>query len=296
MDLQWLRTFVTAAQTGNFSRTAERLHLAQPTVSVHIQKLEQTLGVALFERTGRSVQLTPAGRRYLNHARAMVEADDAAREDLFRWQQGYAHTVRVAASPLVATTVLPDCIRRFTRDRPDVEFAIQVMESVDIAQAVMEGLCDFGLSRQGVEHPHLVAEALYADPVVFIAPADVGDVDGVLPAVDELLEAYPVLTHNHPEYWDDLLLRLRQFHPLRTLRVSQVHVTVQWVVERLGVSFLPASTVRRELLRGTVLEVPFPHFALPVAHTRLVCMPGALRGVAAEFAEHVRAYCRARTF
>jgi LysR family transcriptional repressor of citA len=65
MEFQWLNTFITAAECGNFRRTAEILFISQPTVTVHIKLLEAELGVQLFEREGKKVKLTEAGKRYL---------------------------------------------------------------------------------------------------------------------------------------------------------------------------------------------------------------------------------------
>jgi LysR family transcriptional repressor of citA len=250
--------------------------------------------VTLFERRGRSVQLNAAGRRFLPYAEQLMDISLRGKEDLARWQQGYQHTLTVAVSPLIATTFLPDCVHRFTRQHPDVEFSIQILESRDILSHVLHGNCDFGLSRMRVQHPQVTCDPIASDPVVLVAPADPDDLESPPPDPAELFREYPVLTHNHPEYWDDLLLALRTKYHLRTMRVSQVHVTLHWVTQRLGVSFLPLSIIRRELLRGTIQEVPIPDVPLPVTHTYLVADRATLRDIARAFADFVRTYVRLR--
>lgn len=296
MDLDWLRTFVTAAESENFHRAAERLHLAQPTVTVHIQKLERVVGAPLFDRGARHIRLTAAGHRFLAHARTILGNVDATRADMAQWQQGYEETLTIAVSPLIATTQLPHWVRGFTHVHPEVMFSIQVMESQSVYEHVLSGASDLGLSRAAFVHPHLSSLPLFSDPVVFAVPADQYDLDGPQPTVEELLRQYPVFTHNHPGYWDDLEATLRRKFPaIRTMRVSLVHVTVHWIAEKMGVSFLPTSTIRREVLRGTVIELPFPDSSLPTAQTHLLTLQKP-RPVARAFAAYVLAYIGERGY
>ncbi|GMA50581.1 HTH-type transcriptional regulator CitR [Alicyclobacillus contaminans] len=295
--LDWLQTFVVAAETENFRQTAELLHLAQPTVTLHIQKLEQQLGMSLFERVGRQVRLSPAGRQFLPHALAVVRHWRDGRAQLHRWRAGYDTTVVVGTSPLIATTYLPRWIQQASRRNPRIQFSIRVRESADLLSDVLSGACDIAFTRLPVAHAQVQCLPLYDDPLLFIVPADGADLDGPAQSPEDWLADHPVLTHNHPGYWDALVPALQRFYPdVRTLPVSQVHVTIHWIVERMGVSFLPASTVQRELLRGTVAEVPFSAFALPKVATYLLLRTGALSPAVSAFAEEVQAYMRIRKF
>ncbi|MHB1955706.1 MAG: LysR family transcriptional regulator, partial [Sulfobacillus sp.] len=186
MDIDWIQTFVMAAEEGNFHRAAERLHLAQPTVSLHVQKLESLWGVTLFERVGRNVQLSRAGHRFLVHARRLLEDYVCSLEDMARWQQGYETTLRIFASPVVATTLLPRWIQGFGRLLPSVEFSVQVVDSEQILPAVLQQIADLGFSRLGVAHPQVSCVKLYEDPVVLIAPRDEFDFEGPVREVRDL--------------------------------------------------------------------------------------------------------------
>jgi len=300
MDVDWLQTFVIAAQEENFSRAADRLHLVQSTVTQHIQKLEEQCGCKLFHRIQRHVVLSSAGQRYLKHAQTVLSSYQAAQEDMVRWGQGYQQTLRIGVSPLVATTLLPRWIQGFQHIHGDIEIAVDVMESVDLNEAIMRESCDLALSRMpmsGKGRRTLDCEKLYDDRITLVAPAPgIADEDGGgLGNLDQLtlallLEQYTLLTHNHPLYWDDLLLSVRQYHPnLRTMRVSQVHVTINFIVERMGISFLPASTVKRDVLRGTIVEVPVEKQKLPQAATYLLT-PLVPSQAATMFGEFVRNY------
>jgi LysR family transcriptional regulator, repressor for citA len=295
MDMQWLQTFVTAAREGNFHRTAEKLHLAQPTVSLHVQKLEHALGSLLFDRIGKTIQLNAAGYRFLPHAEELLQKYTVGVEDIARLVQGYQETLSVAASPLVATTLLPRWIQGFQKLHPNVDYSIQVVESEPVIQRVLSRQADLGLGRIPFQHPQFVCDRLYDDPIVMVAPAQGSDHDAPLQSGHDWLSRSTLFTNNHPGYWEDLLPALRRLCPgLRSMRVSLVHVSLHWIQEGMGVSFLPLSTVRREFLRGRMEEVPFPYLPLPVAATYLIRHRASLTPIAAEFALFISTYMAER--
>ncbi|NRD77916.1 LysR family transcriptional regulator [Bacillus sp. BRMEA1] len=269
MDFQWLNTFITAAESGNFRRTAELLYISQPTVTVHIKQLETEVGVQLFEREGKKIKLTEAGRRYLIHARKLLEVYQSGLEDLNSFSQGYSSKLSIAISPLIAETVLPFVLKSYTMQYPEVEISVQIIESIYIEQAVLKEEVDIGLSCLSSSHPHLICELLYQDKVILVAPHDGRDAESAPPLdEEEVLTTNYLLSHNHPGYWDSLTRAVKSKYPsVRMMKVSQVHITKRFIVEGLGVSFLPTSTVRRELLEGRLLEVDCQSIYLPEANT-----------------------------
>jgi LysR family transcriptional regulator, repressor for citA len=269
MEFQWLNTFVTAASCGNFRRTAELLYISQPSVTVHIKQLEKELGVQLFHREGKKVKLTEEGIRYLVHAKRLLEVYQRGLEDLTAFSQGYTTKLTLAISPLIADTILPYVLKRYTQQHPEVEISVKIVESVDIEQAVLTEEVDIGLSCLNSTHQELICDLLYRDQVVLIAPHDGRDSE-MAPPIDEeeVLTNNYLLTHNHPGYWDLLCRVVKSKYPsIRMMKVSQVHITKRFIVEGLGVSFLPTSTVRRELLEGRLLEVECHSISLPEANT-----------------------------
>lgn len=293
MDIDWIQTFVVAAEEGNFHRAAVRLHLAQPTVTVHIQKLEALCGVVLFERIGRGVQLSQGGRRFLVHAKKLIEDYITSVEDMARWQQGYDTTLKICASPVVATTWLPRWIQGFGKVHRSVEFSIHVVDSDHILPTLLQ-TAHLGFSRLHLSDASVTCDTLYEDPVVFIAPRDEFDFEGPVRSPSDLLQQYPLFTNHHPDYWDELLVRLRTTIPnFRTIQVNQGSVALEWVTERLGVSFFSLSTVQKALLRGSIEQIPFAHFPLPTTYTYLV-QPIRSTDLAREFAAYVRNFVAER--
>ncbi|WP_312471947.1 LysR family transcriptional regulator [Neobacillus sp.] len=269
MEFQWLNTFITAADCENFRRTAELLYISQPSVTVHIKQLEKELGTPLFNREGKKIKLTEEGKRYLVHAKRLLEVYQRGLEDLSSFSQGYTRKLSLGISPLIADTILPYVLKSYTNQYPEVEISIKIIESVDIEQAVLREEVDLGLSCLNSSYPSLICELLYNDRVILVAPHDGRDAESAPPLdEEEVLTTNYLLTHNHPGYWDLLCRLVKSKYPsVRMMKVSQVHITKRFIVEGLGVSFLPTSTVRRELLEGRLLEVNCESINLPEANT-----------------------------
>ncbi len=265
MELAWLKTFVDAAETGNFRKTSERLLMSQPNVTVHIKLLEESLGIQLFKREKNKVILTDAGKRFELEAEKVLYQLEQSIEELHAFEQGYRQKWTLAISPLMAETVLPYIVKSFMQDHPDIELVIRVEESGAIEELVESGEVSAGVSALPSVRRSVIHEIAYRDRLLFIMPRDAYD-DEAGPAilVETALQSGFLFTHHHPVFWDELLLKLRRNIPgLRTMKVTQAHIAKRFIQEGLGMSFLPASMVRRELVEGRLMDVHFELFPLP---------------------------------
>ncbi len=133
LDLDLVRTFVTIARLGRFSRAAARLGRQQSTISLQITRLEAALDVRLLERSPQSLRLTDAGERFLSHAERLLAANDAAVAELR--EPVMAGTVRLGTPEDFATSRLPEVLSRFTHAYPAV--ALEV--TCDLTLTLLEG-------------------------------------------------------------------------------------------------------------------------------------------------------------
>ncbi|KGX87118.1 LysR family transcriptional regulator [Pontibacillus marinus] len=269
MELSWMNTFITVAEEGSFRKAADVLYVSQPTVTVHIKSLEKELGVSLFERNNRFVKLTEEGRRFIKHARRMIDAHREGIEDMNSFGQGYRKKLRLAISPSIADTIMPTVLKGFLKSNPEVEIDVEIMESTNIEKAVSHEEVDIGFSLLKSQDDQLNCVELYEDQIIFCVPHDGYDSESApLSYPEEFLKHNYLLTHNYPGVWDTLHQKIKSRFPrTKTMKVSQVHITKRFIESGLGVSFLPKSTVRKELLEGRILEVPIPQIDLPQAHT-----------------------------
>jgi LysR family hydrogen peroxide-inducible transcriptional activator len=124
MELHQLRYFCAVAETGSFSRAAEQCHVAQPSLSQQIIKLEEELGARLFDRLGRSVRLTELGKTFLPRARAVLRELEAAKGDVVERKDFVGGPVAVGVIPTVGPYFLPRVLTSFSRKFPQVRFTV----------------------------------------------------------------------------------------------------------------------------------------------------------------------------
>jgi len=124
MELHQLRYFCAVAETGSFSRAAEHSHVAQPSLSQQILKLEDELGARLFDRLGRSVRLTDVGKAFLPRARAVLRELEAAKGDVVERKDSVAGSLTVGVIPTIAPYYLPPKLSSFTRQFPQARVTV----------------------------------------------------------------------------------------------------------------------------------------------------------------------------
>src|SRR5271154_2588192 len=141
MEIQQLRYVCAVADTGNFSRAAERCQVAQPSLSQQVLKLEGDLGVKLFDRLGRSVRVTEAGRAFITRARAILEQIDEARSSAAANDADLHGSVAVGVIPTVAPYLMPAYTAAFAKKYPDAK--LRIVE--DTTSILVEGLRDLSI-------------------------------------------------------------------------------------------------------------------------------------------------------
>jgi DNA-binding transcriptional LysR family regulator len=146
VELRHLRYFIAVAEELNFSRAAERLHMAQPPLSAAIRQLERDLGTDLFVRTTREVKLTDAGRAFLAGARRTLADAERAAEDAKRAAAGDLGRLRIAYSWSTRFETLPTLGRAFRASHPGVELLGQEMWNARMPPAFASGSIDIALS------------------------------------------------------------------------------------------------------------------------------------------------------
>ncbi len=153
MDLYQVRYFLTIAETGNFSRAAERLYLSQPSLSTGIKKLEKELGVTLFERGGRRTVLTTAGRSFMEKATVIMEQYEAALHELKGFND--RPTLRVGVLSTMRVAILAGLVSTFQQQHPNVTIELHDGTLEKLRDGLEQGEVDVALtvlSQHGVDN------------------------------------------------------------------------------------------------------------------------------------------------
>ena len=164
-DLRQLEYFCAVARAGSFTKAAQDLGIAQPSLSEQIARLEQVMGAALFERLNRRIELTPMGEAILGKARALLE-DAAALPDHYELARDSARgPLRVGAIPTVLPYYLAPLLKGFTDRYTDVDLHVREATTPELVEQVLEGMLDVAVLSLPVAGAGLVMKELFRDPL-----------------------------------------------------------------------------------------------------------------------------------
>jgi LysR family hca operon transcriptional activator len=171
MELRHLRYFVAVAEEGSLTNAAERrLHTAQPSLSRQIRDLEMEVGVKLLERSARGIELTTAGRIFLDHARLALLQVEMAGEAARRAVQPEKATFIVGFLTGEEVIWMPQVLRILREEKPGIDVTIVSQSSPDLAGALMQGKVDVAFLRREAQTPGLVFKLLVKEPLVAMLP------------------------------------------------------------------------------------------------------------------------------
>lgn len=172
MELRHLRYFVAVAEEQHIGRAAERLHISQPPLTRQIHQLEAEVGADLFVRTPRGMELTDAGRVFLDDARHVLELADQASERALRAGQGVVGRVDIALFGTAIFGAIPLLLRAYRRSHPDVRIVLHNMTKEEQLEALAQRRISLAFNRLMQPVPGIVSEVLVAEPLFVAAPSD----------------------------------------------------------------------------------------------------------------------------
>ncbi|WP_339202157.1 LysR family transcriptional regulator [Paenibacillus sp. FSL P2-0322] len=167
MELLQLQYFLTVARLEHVTEAARSLHVTQSSLSKTIQRLEEDLGVPLFDRTGRKLRLNEFGSRFLHRAeRALFELEQGKQElsDLSSPEHG---TLELAVT---TASTLPNILREFRKKRPYIQFHVQMLTTQEMVTLLHRGEVDFCLSSPPIEGDDIECQIVFIDPILVAVP------------------------------------------------------------------------------------------------------------------------------
>lgn len=168
MEVHQLRYFCAVAETGSFTRAAERENVSQPSLSQQIIKLEAELGTRLFDRAARKARLTPSGEALLSRARAVLQELVDARKQIDEMAGKVSGRVTVGAIPTIGPYFLPARLKRFSKDYPQVHVTVVEEITPVLLEKLRAGELDFGLLALPVQGKDLACRQLLREPLFLV--------------------------------------------------------------------------------------------------------------------------------
>jgi DNA-binding transcriptional LysR family regulator len=282
MDERRLRYFLAIVEEGSVTAAAERLHVAQPSLSQSLRSIEQELGAELFHRVGRGLQLTSAGRALIGPARQALLAIDAARSAVRETAELLAGELAIAALATLAADPLAELVGRFRQAHPGVTVEIGEAESTaDASRLVAEGTHELGLVHLPVAPTQLAATALGQQELLFVLPP--GGEDNERPMAPAALRSVPLIVTPRGTSTRDLLelaFAAAGVAPRIAVETTAREAIVPLVLAGAGTALLPAALAQEAGRRGAVVRAARPPLTRPIG---LVNRPGTLSPAARAF-------------
>ncbi|MCW2487819.1 LysR family transcriptional regulator [Candidatus Symbiopectobacterium sp. NZEC127] len=256
MDLRRFITFKTVVEEGSFAQAARKLCCTQSTITFQIQQLEQELAYPVFEKVGRRMVLTPAGKLLLPRVRELTRVLDGIRQISSR-EEDIAGDLRIMVGETLLAYKMPDVLRLFREKAPKVRLSLQSVNCYVIRDALLADHTDLGVFYRVGNDDALHMEYFGQQELVLVASPQLQHVD-----FTQREQHIPVsFIINEPQcvfrQIFESALRERKITLENTIELWSIESIKQCVASNLGISFLPRFSVLRELASGELQELPF---------------------------------------
>jgi DNA-binding transcriptional LysR family regulator len=259
MDFDQLVTFVAVAELGNFSRAAEKVLRTQPAISAQIRKLEEENNARLFDRTKKSVTLTPAGERFLEYARQLINLRSEALQVVADSGTDVRGILSIGANETTFLYVLPELLSQYHAQHPEVRISVYRNFSHKVLQKVEDNVAELGVVTMPVRSSSLVVVPIFRDPLVWIASGKSPLARRKDLTLKELAQADLIL-HKMGSLRRIMEKQLRPFRPQLkvTMELTSAEMVKKFVAAGLGVSMISEAFVQQEVRDGriTILRPP----------------------------------------
>jgi DNA-binding transcriptional LysR family regulator len=297
MNLEQLRGFSEIAETGNFTRAAERLHIAQPTLSRQISTLEAELGMELLHRARGHISLTAAGERLLPLARRMLADAETARTEMAELAGLRRGRIRLGATPTLCTSLVAEVLAEFHARYPGIDIEILESGSRTLIAALLEGALDLALIVTSVASDAaravLELEPILMERLVVVSAAAGDDPFADAPGAIEVPELARVPQIAFPENYElrvatDAAFRAHALTPLVVVEGVEMDAALRFAERGIGVAVVPAMVAAlHPALRAAPLADPALSRTVSIARRSDMApahanaaLQGLIRGVA----------------
>ena len=259
IDLRQIKVFDAVARRGGFSRASREIGLTQPTLSTHILNLERQLGVKLFDRVGRTVTLTPAGKVLAEYSGRIMDLCRESIQAVEAFTGQVRGTVHVDASTVPGEYILPRWLKFFHRLYPEVHVTLTVNDSAKVLEKVASGEAPLGITGSPETLPLLESRLLCEDMIILIcAPGMLPDEKRrTLPI--EALTKMPIIRREPGSGTRDAVEKTLWEHNIDpdsltwSATLGSTRAAIEGALAGLGASFVSQSTVTREIREGQLV-------------------------------------------
>lgn len=257
MQIEELKTFIAVADFKNFTRAAKHLNMSQPTVSLHIKRLEEELHTSLFMRAKKTFHITAAGELLYERAVQLLQLMQQTKEEILWQHKEVVGVLRVAASYTIGESVLPKVLVQLNTNHPNLQIEISIVNTKEVESSVRELRCDIGLIEGTINLRGLAIQPFMEDKLILVVSNQHPFATNPPSTMEDLLHAHWVTREKGSgtrEYTEYLLQTLGHVKPSKTIITSNEGVK-QTVLNGLGIAAVSIHTVKDELEQGRLVKL-----------------------------------------
>jgi DNA-binding transcriptional LysR family regulator len=256
LTMQQLEALIHLVEERSFSRAAKKMHLTQPSLTKHIRNMEEALKEKVVNRASRALTLTPEGRVIYDYARRILRLREEARERVLRLREEEAGDIRIAASTIPATYILPHAIAGFRKKHPRIRTTVRTADSSNVIEMVLDNGAEIGFIGKKPSGGKLVVEELWKDRLVLAVPSAHPWAKRRSVRIAEIAKASFVIREKGSGTREALEECLRETagHGLPQFNIAaelgSSEAVKEAVIAGLGISVISVHAIRRELKSG----------------------------------------------
>lgn len=266
MDIKKLETFIVVARLKSFIAASELLHLTQPAISTRIANFEHELNCKLFNRVGRTVELTPKGREILSHAIRIVEDAQSFRR-LAGTPSFLSGRVRIGSTDSFVRTSLDSIITRMARKYPDIAIDLIVSDSTLLWSQLLDGEVDVGFIADPMSHAAIRSLSLFDTRLVWVAKREMFPESPVL-SVTELVENKIFVPRRGSFAFSAVLrgLQDRDTFNNNLCGIGSIEAAIRLTEAGLGIGVFPLNVIEERISAQALAIIDVAGFTLPDIH------------------------------
>jgi DNA-binding transcriptional LysR family regulator len=238
MDLHQLYVFTKVVEHKSFSKAADDIFLSQSTISSHIQSLEKSLNITLFDRVGRESILTPSGQKLYDWALKLLLLKDQALLDIKKGNNDFKGTIKVAVSTVPSQFIIPGMIKKFRVDYSNVTFHLTQSPSKVVSEKVLSGTVDFGILGEKYENDKLCYIPLTKEKLVLITPNSLNFTE---PVTFKKIMKYPIIMRNSDSGTNSIFEKFLKCNKISKDELNIIAYTenlLEFVMQDMGIAIM----------------------------------------------------------
>lgn len=262
MTLKHLKIFVTVCDCNGITAAAEKLYLAQPSVSLAISELEKYYGIKLFDRISRKLYLTESGKQFLNYATHIVSLFDEMEKEIKNWDS--FGMLRIGSSITIGNYLLPKYVQMFKQQHPNIKVQVTIDNSEEIEHRIMSNSIDFALVEGVIHSPQLKHNTFMEEELVLICGTN-HPLYKLKEVKIEMLKDYEFILREKGSGGRELFDSTMLLHGME-IRPIWESVSTQAIIRAvslgLGLSVLPNLLVEKDLKAGNIEQIKVKNLSL----------------------------------